>query len=81
MNYIDFIWTDAVVQHLAEHGISQDDFEHVVLNPVGTSVSRTSGFPASFGHTPNGRYIITVYERLDDFTVLPITAYEVPEPG
>jgi hypothetical protein len=32
------------------------------------------------GYTEGGRYIIAVYEDLDDITVLPVTAYEVPEP-
>jgi hypothetical protein len=34
----------------------------------------------SFGYTPDGRYIIVVYEEIDGETVLPWTAYEVPEP-
>jgi len=27
MAYVHFIWTDEVVAHIAEHGISQNDFE------------------------------------------------------
>jgi hypothetical protein len=77
----DFIWSDAIVEHLAEHGVSQDDFEHVVCNPTGEGYSRASGLPCKWGYTPDGRYIITVFEELDKITVLPTTAYEVPEPG
>ena len=29
---------------------------------------------------PDGTYIIVVYELIDDETVYPVTAYEVPEP-
>jgi hypothetical protein len=29
---------------------------------------------------PDGRFIVVVYEEIDDDTVLPVTAYEVPEP-
>jgi hypothetical protein len=28
----------------------------------------------------NGRYIMAVYDPIDDVTVYPVTAYEVPEP-
>ena len=80
MAYVLFIWTDEIVAHLAEHGISQDDFEHVVLNPTSKGLSRSSGLPVAWGHTPDGRYIMAVYEDIDRLTVLPVTAYEVPEP-
>jgi hypothetical protein len=52
----------------------------VFANPEGHDVSRSSGEPCVFGHTPEGRYIIVVYERIDADTVNPVTAYEVPEP-
>jgi len=35
MPYYEFLWTGDIVRHLADHGISQDDFEHVVCNPLG----------------------------------------------
>ena len=81
MAYIDFLWTAELVDHLAEHGISQDDFEHVVCNPYSKGYSRSSGLPAVWGYAPDGRYIMAVYEELDEMTILPVTAYEVPEPG
>jgi hypothetical protein len=77
----DFIWTDEIVEHLAEHGVSQDDFERVVSRPDSKGVSRSTGLPCAWGYTEDGRYIIAVYEEIDDTTVLPVTAYEVPEPG
>jgi hypothetical protein len=77
----DVLWTDEIVEHLAEHGVSQDDFEHVICNPTSEGLSRSSGLPCKWGYTPDGRYIIAVYEELDDVTILPTTAYEVPEPG
>lgn len=36
--------------------------------------------PVVWGYTSDGRYIIAVYELVDEITVIPITAYEVPEP-
>ena len=40
----------------------------------------TSGLPTAWGHTMDGRYIMAVYEELDPIVILPVTAYEVPEP-
>jgi hypothetical protein len=79
MPYFDFVWTDEIIEHLAQHGISQDDFAYVVCNPVGRGASRSTGLPTSWGHTRDGRYIMAVYEELDELTVLPVTAYEVAE--
>jgi hypothetical protein len=36
--------------------------------------------PVAWGYTSDGRYIIAVYEHVDELTVIPVTAYEVPEP-
>ena len=57
-----------------------NDFEQVVCNPYSKGYSRSSGLPAAWGHTADGRYIMAVYEELDETTILPVTAYEVPEP-
>jgi hypothetical protein len=80
MPYYEFLWTDEIVDHLAEHGIDPDDFEHVVCHPTSKGVSRSSNLPAAWGYTPDGRYIIAVYEELDEMTILPVTAYEASEP-
>lgn len=80
MPYFDFIWTEEMVEYLAEHDISPDDFERVVMNPIRTGKSRSSGDPAAWGYTEDGRYIIAIYKKVDFATVLPVTAYEVPEP-
>jgi hypothetical protein len=80
MPYYEFLWTDQIVRHIAEHGISQDDFEHVVCDPASKGYSRSSGLPVAWGYTSDGRYVMAVYEELDEVTVLPVTAYEAPEP-
>lgn len=78
--WLDFQWTDVNVEHIAEHGLSQDDFEHVFFNCESKGFSRSSGLPAVWGYTQDGRYVMAVYEEIDDTTILPVTAYEVPEP-
>jgi hypothetical protein len=81
MPFLDFLWTDEAVEHIAEHGISQEDFETVVCRPLRKGYSRSSRLPAAWGYTDDGRYIMAVYQELDDLTVLPVTAYEVAEPN
>lgn len=80
MPVFDFLWARETVEHLAEHAVSQDDFERVVCHPASKGWSRSSGLPCAWGYTDDGRYLIVVYEELDVMTVLPVTAYEVPEP-
>jgi hypothetical protein len=80
MAFFSFLWTDEIVGHVAEHGLTQDDFERVVNQPLRRGISHSSGLPAAWGYTEDGRYIIAVYEEIDDLTLLPVTAYEVPEP-
>lgn len=76
---MDLIW-NGNIEHIAQHGLTQDDVAYVFANPTGYGVSRSTGEPAVFGYTEDGRYIIVVYVELDEFSVYPVTAYEVPEP-
>lgn len=83
MRYLHIFWNDAEggnTEHVLEHGFSKTDVEHVVENPESEAVSESSGRPCFFGYTPDGEYIIVVYEELDDDTIYPVTAYAVPEP-
>jgi hypothetical protein len=80
MPYYFYLWADEIIAHLAEHDITPEDFERVLSKPVTQDFSHSSGSPAAFGYTEDGRYIIAVFDFIDDTTVLPITAYEVPEP-
>jgi hypothetical protein len=77
--YYDFFWTDELIAHLAEHDITPQDFERVVMHPVDVQPSRSSDLPAAFGYTEDGRFIMAIYRQFDDMTLQPVTAYEVPE--
>lgn len=57
-----------------------DDTEYVLANPDSEDVSQSSGLPCVFGYTSDGRHIILVFELVDEDTIYPVTAYEVPEP-
>ena len=82
MAYYEFIWDDEPggnVEHIAEHDLTPADIEEVFFNPVDHDVSRSSGLPIVFGFTPDGRYILVVYEKISDVMVYPVTAYDVEE--
>jgi len=68
------------VEHIDAHDLTMDEVEHVLENYTLTGVSHSSGRPCVFGYTPDGRYILVAYDEIDEDTIMPVTAYEVPEP-
>ena len=80
MHWLQFLWTEDAIEHVAEHGVSQEEFEYVFCNRTSVGYSRSSGLPVVWGYTTDGRYLMIVYEKLDDGMILPVTAYEVPAP-
>jgi len=76
---------DGNVAHIAEHGLTPEEVESVLLDPNAThDVSGSTGRPVAFGTTTTGRFIAVVYDVLnldDPLIVRPITAYDVPEPA
>jgi uncharacterized DUF497 family protein len=75
---------DGNTAHIAEHGLTTEEVESVLLySEAEHDVSGSSGRPNVFGLTYTGRFIIVVYEILNDddpLIVRPVTAYDVPEP-
>jgi uncharacterized DUF497 family protein len=73
---------DGNVLHSAEHGITAEEVEDVLLDrdSEGT-ISRSSGRTITFGYTSSGHYLAVVWEHIDDdpLTIYPITAYDAPE--
>ena len=63
--------------HIAEHGVTPDEVEQILRNPIGIEQSRSSGHPIAFGETDAGRLIAVIFEEISDDTVYPVTAYEV----
>jgi uncharacterized DUF497 family protein len=66
------------VKHCAEHDITKEEVEEVFQNATDKDTSHSSGRLVIFGDTSAGRHIMAVYEQIDDDTVYPVTAYEVP---
>lgn len=72
---------DGNVEHVAEHGITIDEFEDVVLNPNNPVVeSRSSDNFITFGYTSTGKHIAAVWALVSDEprAIRPVTAFETP---
>jgi uncharacterized DUF497 family protein len=85
MDFFQIIWDDendpnGNVEHIAGHGLTMEDVEYVLRNPINEGVSRSSRFPVIWGYTADEVFIIVVYEQVGEGAVRVITAYEVPEP-
>lgn len=63
--------------NILQHDLTQDDVEDVLLAPFRHRISRSSGRSIAFGLTATGRYIVVVYDKIDEYTVYPVTAYDV----
>lgn len=75
MPWYEVIWNyepGGNVEHIAEHGITPDEVEEVLFDPLEVATSRTSGRPVAAGYVDDGRLIFVVYEQIDDVTVYPL---------
>ena len=81
MPYYDFRWNDEIIKHFDEHGVSPEDFEDVVSDPDEIGESRSTGRPCCWGETADGRFLFCVFEKIDDFTIVPVTAFETRRRG
>jgi uncharacterized DUF497 family protein len=79
MPWVRFVWNDEIVEYIARHGVTPDEFEEVVLRSKKVRKSRSSGRPIVFGETVNGRFLACVFEYVDTDLVIPVTAYEIDE--
>jgi hypothetical protein len=73
--YLRFIWTPEIEEHLAEHGVTVDDYEYAFENCIRRGHSDTSGLPAFIGPALDGRLLFGVFRRIDAVDAEPVTAY------
>lgn len=73
--WFDFFSYDENLQHLAEHGVTPEEFEEVVLSAREFELS-TTGADMARGETSAGRFLVCIFCLIDDVTILPLTAYE-----
>jgi uncharacterized DUF497 family protein len=89
--FIDLVvWDDeddprGNVQHIADHDLTVDEVEEVLLDPRSDfETSDESGNPMAIGWTSTGKHIAVIFVFEDDpelIIVHPRTAYAVPEYG
>ena len=71
---------DGNVKHIEEHGLTIDEVEEVLLNAsLPTEPSESTGRPLRQGWTSTGRYIVVIWEWVDEDAVQPVTAFEPDE--
>ena len=63
------------VQHIAQHGLSKEDIDHAIEFSSEELRSDSSGLPLIFGPALDGSTIVVVYERIDESSIYPVTAY------
>ncbi len=73
-----FLWDGENDQHIASHGVTTEEFEHVVLHAKAVELSQSSGRPIVFGETASGRRLACVYEEIDEIMCYPVTAFDIP---
>ncbi|HPM82886.1 MAG TPA: hypothetical protein PLF81_19420 [Candidatus Anammoximicrobium sp.] len=67
------------VQHIAEHGITKAEVVDVLSRPETREESRSSGRAVAIGTTSEGRTILVVYDEIDEYTLYPVTAYDLED--
>jgi uncharacterized DUF497 family protein len=79
MPWFEFMWNDEIHEHLAQHGVTPEEFEDVVRDQANPTRSRSTGERAVVGETTTGRLLFCVYRMIDELNVEPVTAYEVDD--
>jgi uncharacterized DUF497 family protein len=84
MSYGSILWDleddpDGNVRHCAEHGVTVEEVEEVIANATDLDISRSSGRPVLFGDTTGGRHLMVVFEEVDEDTIYPVTAFDIPK--
>jgi len=75
MAYFICIWTPEATDKCSQHGVSQDDFEHVMANP-GFQGQGDGSYLTKTGFTEDGRLVRCVFDPVDGTYIIPVTAFE-----
>ena len=77
MPWFDFFWYGENLKHVGEHGVSREEFEEVVIAATETAIETSdSGSDMVRGETAAGRFLVCIFDQVDDVTIIPVTAYE-----
>jgi uncharacterized DUF497 family protein len=80
MPFYFFVWTSSASRKVQEHGLTEQEVEDVISDPVDIVDSDRSRNPIARGYTSTGRWICCVYRIIDEVTIEPVTAFEPHEP-
>jgi uncharacterized DUF497 family protein len=75
MPYYEFVWTERARTKIELHGATCHDVEEVISRPLKRGRSNSSGRPMAMGFVDDGRWLVCIYEELDELRILPVTAY------
>lgn len=64
------------VEHVRQHGLTKEDVENALLEPIEFGASRSSGRSLIRGYALDQREIVVIFDQIDEITVYPITAFE-----
>jgi uncharacterized protein len=71
-------WDDINVEHIARHGVSQDEVEDICYGRHFSKKEHRQRYILG-GKTGDGRYLDIIIERVKDNVFRPITAFEMSE--
>ncbi|MEJ7594921.1 MAG: hypothetical protein WKF77_25625 [Planctomycetaceae bacterium] len=78
MAWFEYYWSEKAIDKVAQHGLTQDDFEFAFENHYREELSPSSDRHVRVGATADGRRIAVAFEWVqEDLSVIPVTAYEV----
>ena len=61
--------------HIAEHFLTFEDVESVLMRPLAKVISRSSNLPLWLGLNMAGEETFVAFEWVDEDTVYPVTAF------
>ncbi len=75
------IWDDENETHIAEHGITAEEFREVLEAATNRAIvpNKVPGRLEVIGETDAGRLLKLVFEPIDGATIYPITAFDLGE--
>ncbi|MBI1367078.1 MAG: hypothetical protein GC162_00340 [Planctomycetes bacterium] len=75
------LWNSINETKIADHQVSKAEVHDVLDDPIIDEVPSQSNpaYCVVQGETRHGRWLIVVYEKVDQDTIRPVTAYE-PQP-
>jgi hypothetical protein len=72
-------WTPRVIEKLAQHDVTREEFIAAFEDRIEDAFSRSTGLPAFYGYDDRGRLLFGIYEHLKKIDIFPKTAYEVED--